>query len=135
LVKLKLGRQQEFVIGGYRATLSCGLGALLVGYYEGSELLFAGQVRAGLVPHVRRRLLEKLQVLCVSECPFANLPGSGLNQRGDITADQMREMQWTKPQLVAQIRFTRWTANNRLDHAAFFGLSVDKAATQVRREP
>jgi len=135
LVKLKLGRQQEFVIGGYRATLSCGLGALLVGYYEGSELLFAGQVRAGLVPHVRRRLLEKLQVLCVSGCPFAKLPGSGLNQRDDITADQMGDMQWTKPQLVAQIRFTQWTANNRLDHAAFLRLRVDKAATQVRREP
>jgi bifunctional non-homologous end joining protein LigD len=45
-----------------------------------------------------------------------------------ITADQMHEMQWTKPQLVAQIRFTEWTAENRLRHAAFLGLRLDKPA-------
>ena len=122
------------MVGGYRPTGSVGLGALLVGYYAGSELLFAGQVRAGLIPHVRRRLLEKLKLLCTSECPFANLPDSGLHRVGDITADRMPEMQWTKPRLVVQIRFTRWTANNRLDHATFLGLRVDKAATEVRRE-
>lgn len=135
LVKMKLERQQEFVIGGYRLTGSAGLGALLVGYYAGSKLLFAGQVRAGLIPHVRRRLLEKLKPLRLSECPFANLPDSGLHRGSDITADQMPEMQWTKPQLVAQIRFTRWTADNRLDDAAFLGLRLDKAATKVRRGP
>jgi len=46
----------------------------------------------------------------------------------------MREMQWTRPELVAQIRFTEWTADNRLRHAAFLGLRFDKAAREVRRE-
>jgi bifunctional non-homologous end joining protein LigD len=132
LAKLKLGRPQEFVIGGYRPTGS--FGALLVGYYADSELLFAGHVRAGLIPHVGRRLLETLKPLRISECPFANLPDYGLHRGGHITADQMPEMQWTKPELVAQIRFTRWTADNRLDHAAFLGISVDKPATETQRE-
>jgi len=135
LVKLKLGRQQEFVIGGYWPTDSLGLGALLVGYYAGNELLFAGQVRGGLMPHVRRRLLEKLKALCVVECPFANLPDMGPRQGGDITAEQLLEMQWAKPQLVAQIQFTQWTADNRLSNAAFIGLRLNKAATEVQREP
>jgi ATP-dependent DNA ligase len=46
----------------------------------------------------------------------------------------MREMQWAKPQLVEQIRFVEWTAENRLRHAAC-GLRFDKSAREVRREP
>ena len=50
------------------------------------------------------------------------------------TADEMREMQWVKPELVAQIRFVEWTAEGRLRHAAFLGLRSDKSAREVRRE-
>jgi bifunctional non-homologous end joining protein LigD len=134
-VKLKLDRQQEFVIGGYRPDGANGLDALLVGYYEGRELRFAGKVRAGLVPHVRREVLGKLKPLLVQECPFANLPDADSGRwGGGITADQMLEMQWTKPQLVAQIRFVEWTAEGRLRHAALLGLRLDKTPAQVRRE-
>jgi bifunctional non-homologous end joining protein LigD len=135
-VKLKLERQQEFVIGGYRPDGANGLDALLVGYYEGKELRFAGKVRAGLIPHVRREVLGKLKPLEVQDCPFANLPDTDVGRwGGGITADQMREMHWTKPQLVAQIRFVEWTAENRLRHAAFLGLRLDKSTREVRREP
>jgi bifunctional non-homologous end joining protein LigD len=134
-VKLKLERQQELVIGGYRPEGSAGLDALLVGYYEGRELKFAGKVRAGFTPHIRRELLGKLTPLASAACPFVNLPDRGAGHwGGGITADQMSEMRWTRPQLVAQIRFTEWTAEKRLRHAAFLGLRVDKAATEVRRE-
>lgn len=134
-VKFKLERQQEFVIGGYRPDGVNGLDALLVGYYESKELRFAGKVRAGLIPRVRREVLGKLKPLQVQECPFANLPDADVGRwGGGITPDQMREMHWTKPRLVAQIRFVEWTAENRLRHAAFLGLRVDKSAAQVRRE-
>ena len=134
-VKLKLARQQEFVIGGYRPDGSIGLDSLLVGYYQDRGLMFAGKVRAGFIPHVRREVVEKLTPLNVSKCPFANLPDPGAGRwGGGITADQMGEMQWTKPQLVAQIRFTEWTAEGRLRHAAFLGLRLDKSAREVRRE-
>ena len=135
-VKLKLERQQEFVIGGYRPDGANGLDTLLVGFYEGKELRFAGKVRAGLVPHARREVLGKLKPLQVEDCPFANLPDRDVARWGaGITADQMREIHWTKPQLVAQIRFVEWTAENRLRHAAFLGLRLDKSTREVRREP
>jgi DNA ligase D-like protein (predicted ligase) len=135
-VKLKLEKSQEFVIGGYRPDGSIGLDALLVGYYEGKQLLFAGKVRAGFIPHVRREVLEELKPLRTSKCPFANLPDAGPGRwGGGITSDQIAEMQWTKPELVAQIRFTEWTAENRLRHAAFVGLRLDKSAQEVRRDP
>jgi bifunctional non-homologous end joining protein LigD len=135
-VKLKLERQQEFVIGGYRPDGTIGFDALLVGYYQGKKLLFAGKVRAGLIPDVRREVLEGLKPLRTSRCPFANLSDAEIARwGGGISAEQMREMQWTEPQLVAQIRFTQWTAENRLRHAAFLRLRIDKTASEVRREP
>ena len=75
--KLKLKQQQEFVIGGYRPG-SNGVDALLVGYYEGRRLTFAGKVRAGFIPHTRRELLNKLQPFKVAECPFSDLPTTGV---------------------------------------------------------
>ena len=66
---------------------------------------------------------------------FANLPDASTGHwGGGISAEQMSEMRWTRPELVAQIRFTEWTADNRLRHAAFLGLRFDKAAREVRRE-
>jgi bifunctional non-homologous end joining protein LigD len=134
-VKLKLEQQQELVIGGYRPQGSTGLDALLVGYYEGQRLQFAGKVRAGFTPHIRREVVERLKPLVTAACPFANLPDARSGRwGGGITAEQMREMLWVRPELVAQVRFTEWTADNRLRHAAFLGLRFDKAAREVQRE-
>ena len=134
-VKLKLEQHQEFVIGGYRPEGSTGVDALLIGYYEAGALQFAGKVRAGFTPHIRRELLDKLRPLVQPDCPFANLPDSSTGRwGGGVTADQMHDMRWTRPLLIAQIRFTEWTADNRLRHAAFLGLRGDKAAKEVTRE-
>jgi bifunctional non-homologous end joining protein LigD len=51
-----------------------------------------------------------------------------------VAAEDMGEMQWVKPELVAQIRFVEWTAESRLRHAAFLGLRTDKEAREVRGE-
>ena len=135
-LKLKLEKQQELVIGGYRPDGANGVDALLVGHYEGQSLLFAGKVRAGMVPHVRRELLKKLKPLSIESCPFANLPDSDTGRwGGGITAEQMKEMQFVRPELVGQIRFVEWTAEGRLRHAKFLGLRTDKAAKEVSREP
>ncbi len=89
-VKLKLEKQQEFVIGGYRSDGSRGVDALLVGFYEAGELLFAGKVRAGMVPHVRRELRTRLKPLETAACPFVNLPDSQTGRwGGGVTTEQM----------------------------------------------
>ena len=130
-----LQNQQEFVIGGYRPAGSNGIDALLVGYYDDTGLRFAGKVRAGFVPHLRREVFKALKPHHVDECPFVDLPHSKSSRwGGGVTADEMREMQWVKPELVAQIRFVEWTAEGRLRHAAFLGLRSDKSAREVRRE-
>jgi bifunctional non-homologous end joining protein LigD len=134
-LKLKIELQQEFVVGGYRPAGGSGIDALLVGYYEGKSLRFAGKVRAGFVPNTRRQVLEKLQPLKTARCPFPELPiVSSSRWGGGVTAEEMKEMIWARPELVAQIRFLEWTADGRLRHAKFLGLRYDKAARDVQRE-
>jgi bifunctional non-homologous end joining protein LigD len=134
-LKLKLERAQEFVIGGYRLASPSSIDALLVGYYEGKDLRFAAKVRAGLIPHLRRSLLEALKPLRTQRCPFSNLPDADTSRwGGGVTPEEMSTLQWVKPQLVAQIRFVEWTAEGRLRHAKFLGLRHDKPAQQVVRE-
>ena len=132
--KLKLDRQQEFAVGGYRPGTN-GVDALLVGYYEGRRLRFAGKVRAGFTGHLRQQVFAALQPLHTAKCPFLDLPSSKTSHwGGGVTSEQMSEMRWVKPTLVAQVRFVEWTAEGHLRHAAFLGIRSDKRATQVRRE-
>jgi bifunctional non-homologous end joining protein LigD len=131
--KLKLELQQEFVVGGYRPGGN-GIDALLVGFYNDRKLYFAGKVRAGFVPHIRRDLFRTLRMLHVDACPFANLPDDKRSRwGGGVTAEDMREFQWVEPELVVQIRFVEWTEDDRLRHATFVGSRPDKSARKVFR--
>jgi DNA ligase D-like protein (predicted ligase) len=133
-LKLKLDRQQEFVIGGYRPGTH-GVDALLVGYYEDKDLKFAAKVRAGFTPRLRQDVFSRLKPLHTARCPFVDLPNAReMHWGGGVTAEQMADMRWVKPTLVAQVRFVEWTVDQHLRHSAFLGLREDKAARDVRRE-
>ena len=133
-VKLKLDKQQEFVVGGYRPGAH-GVDALLVGYYDGKSLKFAGKVRAGFTPHVRREVFAALKPLGAARCPFVDLPNTRTSRWGaGVTVEEMSDMQWVRPRLIAQIRFVEWTADGHLRHAALLGLRSDKPPSAVRRE-
>jgi DNA ligase D-like protein (predicted ligase) len=133
-VKVKLDQQQEFVVGGYRPGTH-GIDALLVGFYEGKELKFAGKVRAGFTQHLRREVFAVIAPLKAEKCPFGDLPHTKAHRwGGGITAEEMKEFTWVKPKTVVQIRFVEWTADAHLRHAAFVGLRSDKRAGEVRRE-
>jgi bifunctional non-homologous end joining protein LigD len=133
-VKVRFARHQELVIGGYK-----GLGetfdSILVGYYSGKKLMAAGKVRAGFTPHLRAQLAAALKPLVSAHCPFANLPSARTSHWGEgITAEEMLELTWVKPKLVAEISFTEWTRDGSLRHAAFIGLREDKRALDVHRD-
>ena len=133
-LKLRIGHAQEFVIGGYNPDGET-FQSLLVGYYEGRKLIFAGKVRQGFNPTSRRKLFETLAPLLTTKCPFANLPSSKKSHFGEgVTADDMKKLKWLKPKLVAQVRFAEWTTYGLLRHATFLGLRDDKDAHEVVRE-
>jgi ATP-dependent DNA ligase len=59
------------------------------------------------------------------------LPNEGSSRwGGGVTAEDMEEMVWTKPKLVAQIQFVDCTAENRLRHSKFLGLRTVKEAVE-----
>jgi DNA ligase D-like protein (predicted ligase) len=124
-LKFKCEHGQEFVIGGFTPPKGArtDFGALLVGYYAGDALRYAGKVGTGFDETTLRSLGERLRRLRCATPPFAD-------------ADRIREraVKWVRPELVAEIRFTEWTSASRLRHPAFLGLRDDKAAHAVVRE-
>jgi len=132
-LKLPLKPAQEFVIGAYRLD-GKRLELLLVGYFEGKRLLFAGKVHQGLNPANRRALLKTLQPLAVQKSPFTNLPTSKSGHWGEgVTAEEMNEYVWLKPKAVAEIKFAEWTTGDVLRHAEFVRMRDDKDPKEVAR--
>lgn len=122
-LKFKCVSGQEFVIGGFTEPKGArhGFGALLVGYYRGAELRYAGKVGTGYDEKTLRDLRARMERLEKSESPFAERIGE-------------REVHWVAPEVVAEIGFSEWTADGRLRHPRFTGLREDKPATSVVRE-
>jgi bifunctional non-homologous end joining protein LigD len=136
-VKCRLAAEQEFVIGGLTRPQGsrAHFGALVIGYYSGDELLYAGKVGTGFDAKLLRELAARLQPLVVKACPFANLPLAKRSRFGaGMTASAMRTVTWVKPEVVCQVRFTEWTDDGMLRHPVFLGLREDKKARDVRRE-
>jgi DNA ligase D-like protein (predicted ligase) len=133
-LKYKTNKGQELVIGGYKPG-SNGFDYLLVGYYEGKDLIFIAKIRNGFTPALRREVAQHFPRLRIAKCPFANLPEPASARRGEaITGEVMRNIQWLRPKLVAQIEFTEWTKGNHLRHSRFIALRDDKRATEVVKE-
>ncbi len=123
-LKFKCKQEQEFVIGGYTDPRGnrIGFGALLLGFYRGRKLVYAGKVGTGFDQDLLRRLGKKLARLETAGSPFA---ANGLPRRG---------VHWVKPKLVAQIGYTEWTTGGKLRHPRFLGLRQDKRPEDAVRE-
>src|SRR5262249_22215685 len=123
-LKLKCVFGQEFVIGGYNEPAGgpTDICALLVGYYDGDRLRYAGKVGTGYTAQRLAELGVRLRTLEIRESPFAD------------AQPIPRGTHWTRPELVAQIGFAEWTAEGRLRQPRFLGLRDDKNPTDVVRE-
>ena len=133
-VKFKVNRGQELVIGGYMPGKNH-FDSLLVGYYDGGRLLFIGKVKNGFTAHTKNEVFAAFKGLGAKTCPFDNLPEPKNARRGEaLTAEVMKKACWLKPELVAQVEFTDWTAGNHLRHSKFAGLRDDKDPREVVKE-
>jgi bifunctional non-homologous end joining protein LigD len=127
-IKVKCGRQDEFVIGGFTRPSGAriGFGALLLGYHdEQGRLRYAGRVGTGFGDKLLTELSARLQKIEQHESPFVDLQGR---------TGQARGVRWVKPTLVAQVTFGEWTRDGLLRHPSFQGLREDKKAADVKRE-
>jgi DNA ligase D-like protein (predicted ligase) len=132
--KMRVNKGQEFVIGGYTPS-DKNFDALVIGYYDGSRLIYAARTRNGFTPASRRELFKKIKPLETNKCPFANLPEKKAGRWGaGLTAAKMAECRWLKPKLVAQFEFVEWTSDSHLRHSKFIALRDDKNPLDVRKE-
>lgn len=122
-LKFKCVLDQELVIAGFTDPQGgrVGIGALLIGYYDGDELRYAGKVGTGFNTKLLADLRAQLERLEVEPSPFADAP-------------RFKGVHWVKPKLVAQIGFMEWTRDGRLRHPRFLGLRRDKKPREVVRE-
>jgi bifunctional non-homologous end joining protein LigD len=121
--KIKCNRRQEMVVGGWTAGRGARarLGALLVGYWDGDVLRYAGKVGTGFGTREVDLLAEALERRERPQTPFA-------------TNELPRQARWAEPELVAEVEFTEWTRDGKLRHPRYLGLRFDKPAREVVRE-
>ena len=124
-LKMKCEASQELVIGGFTEPQGVrkGLGALLVGYFENEDFVYAGKLGTGFDTKLLLELRERLDALEIPKPPFTKAAG----------LPRLRA-HWVHPSIVVQAGFLEWTKFGKLRHPRFLGLRSDKPAREVVRE-
>jgi ATP-dependent DNA ligase len=124
-LKMKCEASQELVVGGFTDPQGgrVGLGALLVGYFENQDFVFAGKVGTGFDTKLLMELRARLDALEISKSPFTKAVG----------LPRVRA-HWVRPEIVVQVAFIEWTVHGKLRHSRFLGVRTDKSARDVIRE-
>jgi bifunctional non-homologous end joining protein LigD len=121
-LKVKTVQRSEVVIGGYtepRASRSY-FGALVVGLYRDRELHYVGHTGGGFNQKSLAQIYKLMQPLKTDRSPFVVKPKTN------------EPVQWLKPKLVAEVKFSEWTADLRMRQPIFLGLREDKKPQECR---
>ena len=126
-IKAKCSNRQEFVVLGYAPStvLRNAIGALIVGFYEGGKLRYAGRIGTGYPQAVAKDLWKQLYPLKIDRPAFDSPPPQERLRRDAV---------WVAPKVVMEASFRTWTADRLLRQAAFKGVREDKPAKEVHRE-
>ena len=124
-LKMKVETSQEFVVGGFTDPQGSrvGLGALLVGYYDADDFVFAGKVGTGFDAKLLLDLRGRLGAIELPSPPFTRSKG----------LPKIRA-HWVRPEIVVQVGFIEWTVHGKLRHPRLLGVRFDKDPREVIRE-
>ncbi|MDQ3699058.1 MAG: DNA ligase D [Gemmatimonadota bacterium] len=123
-LKLKIEHRQELVVGGFTEPRNSRqfIGALLLGYFDGDRLIYAGHTGGGFTRDGLRAMHRRLAPLERKTSPFTETPKT--NERPH----------WVRPEVVVEVKFNEWTADGKLRQPIFLGMRDDKDAREVTRE-
>ena len=123
-LKIKIVRELDAVVAGYtapRGSRKC-FGALVMGLYKRKELKFIGSVGTGFNEETQKTIFDQLQSLRTSRSPFRETP-------------TLREaVEWTKPELVARVKYANWTEDSHLRAPVFLSLRKDRTPRECTFE-
>ena len=124
-LKMKCEAAQELVVGGFTDPQGArvGLGALLVGYYDKGDFVFAGKIGTGFDTKLLLDLRRRLDAIEVPASPFTRAKG----------LPRLRA-HWVRPEIIVQVAFIEWTVHGKLRHPRLIGVRFDKNARDVVRE-
>lgn len=124
-LKMKCEASQEFVVGGFTDPQGArvGLGALLIGYYENDDFVFAGKIGTGFDTKLLLDLRARLDALELATTPFTRSVG----------LPRLRA-HWVRPEVVVEVAFIEWTVHGKLRHPRLLGVRYDKPPREVVRE-
>lgn len=134
-LKIKTEKRQEVIIAGYTRNEGSPkkFSALLLGWYEGKELVYIGSVGTGFSSKMQQELIKKMQPLETAKCPFKTVPDYNKPSRFRPNPPKATAT-WLKPVLVCEISFRELTKDGAIRHPSFKGLREDKTSKQVKRE-
>jgi bifunctional non-homologous end joining protein LigD len=123
-LKIKTHHRQEAVIGGFTEPKGSRkyIGALILGVYENSQLVYVGHSGSGIPSSQIKNLRQQLEKIEIDESPFSE------------KVKPNAPVHWTKPNLVCEVKFSEWTVDGIMRQPIFVGLRQDKPARQVGRE-
>lgn len=120
--KIVARKQLRCVVGGYLRGTKGQFGSLLLGLYQGNQLLVAGSAGSGLDGKTINQLWPVLQALERQSSPFAE------------RAEFMGEPVWVDPRLVVRIEYREWTPARRLRAPVYKGIVTDADPLEVTWE-
>jgi bifunctional non-homologous end joining protein LigD len=124
-LKMKCEASQDFVVGGFSDPQGArtGLGALLVGYFDGDDFVFAGRVGTGFDTKMLNDLRRRLDDLELATAPFTKATG----------LPRVRA-HWVTPAIVVTVAFIEWTVHGKLRHSRLLSERTDRSAHDVVRD-
>jgi bifunctional non-homologous end joining protein LigD len=123
-LKIKTIMRAEVVVGGYTQPRGARahFGSLVCGLYRGDKLHYVAHVGGGFNERTLASSFKLMQRLKSDRSAFVDTPKTN------------EPVQWLKPKLVAEVKFSEWTADLRLRHPVFVGWREDKKASDCRFE-
>lgn len=120
-LKIKTANEEEAIIIGITEPKNSRkyFGALLLGQYHGKKLQYIGKCGTGFTEAVLKDLYTQLEPYFIEKSPL------------DEKISLRDPIQWVKPKVVCQVKFSEWTQDQHLRHPVYLGLRVDKKAEEV----
>lgn len=134
-LKIKAGKTQEVVIGGFTNNEGSKkmFSSLLVGIPEKNSLKYTGKIGTGFPYKLQQELMAKFKPLITKECPFLHIPDVNKPSRFRPNPPDSKAT-WLWPELTCEVSYLEMTSDGVMRHPSFKGIRDDKTPDEIVKE-